>query len=351
MWLLKNITPFAAENSWVRDEDGSEVLLVAVKATVLVGEDGKLAFDEEQEEVSYVPVFRGEPESSSLLYESDLVHKKVRTDVLVEGRAHAPGGKPATRVDVRLKLGKIDKTLRVHGDRVVEDSPFGVATSRPEPFLEMPITYERSFGGTDVKDRDPKRHAWEPRNPVGVGFATKKEHVLGSPAPNVEDPEQPYESWDRGMPVGFGPVARHWSPRVGYAGTYDQEWEETRSPLLPKDFDARYYQCAPEDQQAGEFLKGGEQVELFNMTPEGYLAFRLPRVSLRMTSRFYDGSSEEHRPELHTVILQPDRRRFQLVWHSGLPCHHKVNKLRETTVSVKRRIPKRAAGPAAGATA
>jgi hypothetical protein len=38
------------------------------------------------------------------------------------------------------------------------------------------------------------------------------------------------------------------------------------------------------------------------------------------------------------VVLQPGARRFQLVWHSALPCHRKVNKLAVTRVAVKRRI-------------
>jgi hypothetical protein len=86
------------------------------------------------------------------------------------------------------------------------------------------------------------------------------------------------------------------------------------------------------------FLKGGEIVELYNLTPDGYLSFHLPRVTLGMTTRFYDGTSAEHRADLHTLIVAPDERRFQMVWHSQLPCHHKVNKLKVTEVILKRRI-------------
>jgi hypothetical protein len=340
MWLLKNTTPFAADNSWIRDIDGSEVLLVVIKATARVQEDGRIALEAEQREVCDIPKFRGEPECSSLLYESDFVLRKIRTDVLVEGRAFAPSAKAVSQVDVRIKIANIDKTLRVHGDRVIENSAFGIKLSHPKPFFELPIFYEKSYGGTDLKDDDPRRHDWEPRNPVGVGFATSKKHILDSPAPNVEYPKHPYVSWKRGVPAGFGPIARHWAPRVGYAGTYDADWEENQSPLLPLDFDKRFYQCAPDDQQANGFLQGGEVVEMFNLSPEGHLSFRLPSVSFRLTSRFYDGSSEEHRADLHTVVLHPDKRRFELIWHSGLPCHHKVNKLRETTISIKRRVAK-----------
>ena len=64
------------------------------------------------------------------------------------------------------------------------------------------------------------------------------------------------------MPAGFGPIARHWEPRVRWAGTYDKRWQRTRKPLLPDDFDDRFHQCAPEDQQVDGGLIGGELVEL-----------------------------------------------------------------------------------------
>ena len=345
MWILKNLTPFAAERTWVRDFDGAEVWLVAVKGSFLIQPDGTQILDTEQTEVSRVPEFAGEPGLSSLLCDSDLVHTKSRTDVLLHGHAYSPEGSPTTSVDVRLKLADVDKTLRVVGDRVIERGliGMGVQLSSPQPFTRMPITYEQSFGGTDQKDEHPKRHGWEPRNPVGVGFGMYQDHVIGTPAPNIEHLKSSYADWRHGEPAGFGPIARHWAPRVGLAGTYDEAWEKTRSPLLPSDFDELFYQCAPQDQQVPGFLKGGENVELNNLTPEGFLSFKLPRVTLGLTTRFYDGTEAAHRADLHTVVIQPDERRFQMVWHSKLACHQKVNKLEVTEIVLKRRI--RTAGP------
>lgn len=338
MWLLTNSTPFAAERTWVRDKDGAEVWLVAVRGSFLIQADGKLVLDTEQTEVSRIPKFSGKAGLSSLIDECDLVHTKVRTDVLVYGSAYSLGGRPATSVNVRLKLANIDKTLRLQGDRRWQRGILGDGLSSPEPFKQIPIVYERAFGGTDQKARDPKEHQWEPRNPVGTGFATRKEHLIDELAPNVEDPRSPYQDWRQGRPAGFGPIARHWSPRVELAGTYDEDWENTRKPLLPSNFEERFYQCAPEDQQVNGFLKGGEVVELHNMTPDGFLTFRLPKVTLALTTHFYDGTSTQHRAVVHTLNLYPDKRSFQIVWHSQLPCHHKVNKLKVTGITLKKRI-------------
>ena len=139
--------------------------------------------------------------------------------------------------------------------------------------------------------------------------------------------------------AGFGVVASHRQPRVGFAGTYDDRWMRTRQPLLAEDMDERWYQSAPADQQAPAFLRGGEPVVLHNLSPQGRMQFVLPKVYLGFETRFYDGSRQLHtRRALHTVILEPDHAegpRVSLVWHSALPCHFKVQKLERTVITLK----------------
>lgn len=339
MWALNNQTPFAAERGWVRDKDGAEVWLVAVKGTFLINPDGSMQLSEDQEEACLAPKFRGVPGESSLLYESDLVHKKSSTDVILQGSAYAPGGEPVTEVDVTLKVATISKTLRVIGDRVWRDSLLGMKMSKPQPFTQMPLSYERAFGGMDKVSDNPKHHGWDLKNPVGVGFAKHAVHLIEKPAHNIEYPKPPIrylKSYPD--PAGFGPIAGHWSPRVKFAGTYGEKWEKERQPLLPEDFDERFHQCAPQDQQVPGFLKGGELVELYNLTPNGFLSFRLPRVTLAFETDFGNKGTEEHRAALHTVIIEPDVPRVMMVWHTHLPCHHKVQKLLRTTINMKKRI-------------
>jgi hypothetical protein len=106
--------------------------------------------------------------------------------------------------------------------------------------------------------------------------------------------------------------------------------------LPPSDFDDRFFQYAPDDQQAPAFLRGGEAVLLRGLAPQHELRTVLPRLFLRLETRFYTGERVVHEPPaLHAVILEPDFPRLSLVWHSALPCHFKVHKLDTTTIRVK----------------
>lgn len=339
MWVLNNTTPMAAERAWVRDKDGAEVWLVAVKGTFDILPDGSTVLSEEQEDVAIAPEFTGDPQCSSLRFDTDLPHRKAATDVLVQGHVYAPNGKSATRVSAGIKVGPINKILHVSGDRTWELSAGNVSASDPVPFNKIRISYERAYGGLDVTSDDPMKHDWDKRNPAGCGFALRDRRLLGQPVPNFEDPKLLIRrAPKKSVPVGFGPIAGHWSPRVELTGTYDDQWERTRQPLLAEDFDERYYQCAPVDQQVPGYLKGGEDVILVNLSAGGRIRFKLPRLSVGFTTQFDDGTSEQHRGDLHTVILMPDVPKVSMVWHSHLECHHKVLKLNNTQIRTKERL-------------
>jgi hypothetical protein len=242
-------------------------------------------------------------------------------------------------VDVTLRAAGLTKTIRVVGDRVWKPGVLGLAMTEPEPFVQMPITYERAFGGADRMSDNPRKHDWDRRNPVGTGFAVDLEHLIGQKLPNIEDPSNLIGSWrSRPRPPGFGPIARYWLPRAELAGTYDDKWEKTRFPLLPDDFDERFYLSAPADQQSPNYLKGGETVELLNLTPAGLLRFELPREVFGFRTYFLDGEPVHHRAKLHAVILEPDLARVLMVWQTALACHPKVLKLQKTTIVRKKRL-------------
>jgi hypothetical protein len=332
MWQVDNRTPFAAERAWIRDRNGAEVWLVALKCTFDINPDGTTTISAEQPPVLRVPEYHGEPGRSSIKYEADLVLTKPTSDVLVVGHAHAPAGRPVTQLEAGFRIGPLQKSLRISGDRFWGS----VGPSAPESFVSMPLVYERAFGGVDLKSAHPERD-WEWRNPVGTGFAVARDNLTGTALPNIEYPNDMVNGWkDRPRPAGFGAIAAHWQPRVAFAGTYGDTWMAERQPLLPDDFDDRFFQCAPQDQQSPGFLRGGEPVTLHHLSPFGELRFTLPKVFVGFETRFYGGGREIHQNRrLHSVILEPDFPRVSLVWHSALPCHVKVQRLDRTVLTLK----------------
>jgi hypothetical protein len=332
MWTLFNRTPYAADRTWVQDPDGTKRWVVVVKATFDIHPNGRLVLADEQLPPLLVPEYHGIDGASSLRYEADLIPPKPGTDVVVNGHAHAPAGRPTTRVPVALGVGTRRKILEVTGDRVYQRSLVGTVTpSSPAPFLRLPLVYERAYGGHDTRSPEPAAQRMFACNPVGRGHTAHRATLVGQPVANIEHPGAPPGS---GV-AGFGAICSYWSPRREFAGTYDARWIATRKPLLPADFDPRFHMCAPLDQQHVPHLRGGIPIELVSLTPAGVLRFELPKVWLALRTRIAMRRGEhrqEHRAKFHTVVIEPDHPRVLMVWHTSLPCHHEADYLEDTTL-------------------
>lgn len=332
MWALENLTPFFAERSWVRDKNGAEIWVVAIKASFDFTATGQVILAKQQQPITMAAEYTDET-NTVLCYDTDLPECKIATDVLVNGVAYAPDGHPAKQWMVNLRVGPINKSLLISGDRVWQKGLLTPVLSEPKPIISLPLGYQYAFGGSD-----PSGSKYT-HNPIGRGYAQETSAFIDLPAPNIEYLSSPICHWqDQPLPAGFSAIPGHRQPRAGFAGTYDQAWEQQRHPLLPEDFDPRFFQCAPLDQQVPGFLKGGEQVELTHLTPIRKISLYLPKASFHLVTRFSDGHKQVHRAHLHTVIIEPDEHRVIMVWHSHLRCHHRVNLLKSTRIRLKKRI-------------
>lgn len=321
MWQIENHTPFGAQCAFARDRNGAETWLVAVKASYLINTDGSLSIGEPADPL-LSPEYFGEPAGSSLKYDSDLQLFKPGTDIILHGHAYPPNDRPVSEMLVSLKAGLLEKTLLVKGDRFFDKN-----MSSPVPFSRMPLTYENTFGGVDdsiMYDGFP--HTF-PENPLGTGFALKKENQRGKKAPNIE-----YVENRPNTPACFAPLPVDWMPRAKYGGTYDEKWMGGKAPLLPDDLDDRFFHCAPWDQQVPGYLKGGEPVEMHGMSPHGPLQFKLPALDL-MFKTVLGRKVKEHKARLHTVILEPDTLGFSMVWHTAINCHNQDHMLEKTIIT------------------
>ena len=294
----------------------------------------------------------GDPETSTVQYETDLAPYKIATDVVVIATAHAPGGRPVTQMEVMVDVAGHRKVIRVMGDRRCLYRERSVpAFTDPVPFTEMEIRYERAYGGQDLRS-NPDLPFYYPRNQMGKGIAVKniREVIDGLALPNLEDPQDiltpervvlgERDRWNRQpLPQGFGWYQRTWYPRCSFVGSVpgdvdlDEPMREELLGLVPKgqialarqfklpSFDVRFNNGASPGLIL-PFLTGGEPIKLLNLTPEGQLGFFLPKETPRIMLDIGFGENEL-KPVLHTVCVRLAERQVDLLWrgaheHPGL---------------------------------
>ena len=316
----ENLTPFTFEPLFLADEQLRPLLVPVVKATFELSPLGKLTLADEQAPLEVSGKKWDDSDESSDRYEPEGAFFKPATDVVLVGHAHAQE-RGAREALVALKVGPVQKGVRVVGDRAWVKSMGSIAMTKPAPFERIPLRYERAFGGWDRSLPEEARHSFEPRNPVGTGFRSSGSRFEeGLRLPNLEDPSQPLKAWgDRPLPACFGFLAPHWQPRAAFAGTYDAAWEKSRKPMLPRDFDRRFLNAASPGLVAPGYLQGNEPVVIANATPEGRLAFSLPGLAPpRVQVWRKRGSDEVLELHLDTVIIDTDELRLFLIWRGLL---------------------------------
>lgn len=327
---LHNTTPFAATTVLLFDEAGVDTLYIMVKATFQIG--NALTLADEQPPPSATDVYWGEPGRSSVKYATDTHLGKPATDIVMLGHACAPEKKSVIQLDVSLTVGKINKTVRVLGDRQWQDGRI----TAPAPFTTMALVYEKAYGGEHLIDGEID--VAETRNPIGKGFAGARtmNEMNGMPLPNLEDPRRLICDFrNQPPPACFGFIAPHWQPRASFAGTYDDVWATTRAPFAPTDFDKRFFSMAHPDLIYPGFLEGGEPVVITNMHPSGPIQFNLPQVNL-VVRIGVDGYTESPPFHLETVILEPNRLQASLVWRAAFPCDKRAMNIHRVTLTRSR---------------
>jgi hypothetical protein len=335
---LVNSTRMAAGYTMGIEPSGRELLIVVVKGTfALPTEQGAtLKLHEEQTPLVMSDVFHGEPGLSAPKYEVDFAPRKHRCEVVLNGSAYAPGDKPIERVTVGVRIGGWSKSFAVVGDRYWY-SAGGVRATAPKPFTSMPVSYDRAFGGVDLRHEDPAQHAAFMPNPSGRGFHRHliPEWLHASPLPNTEELKQPISRPDEiYRPMAFGPIGRHWEPRYKYAGTYDDKWLEEVFPFLPADFDEQYYQSAPLDQQLPKPL-GEQSVTLLNLTADGRRDFVLPQFEAPIHVIPKQGKREDYSAPLDTIVIEPDLQRVTMSWRIARPLKKNMFELAQVLIGRK----------------
>ena len=190
---------------------------------------------------------------SLLKRDMDIYAWKNKTDIVVQGtvRSDSPRKNIPVSLSCRGKDVEFSFDIIVMGDRWVEKGKAGFEFSDPELFTEMPVRYDKAYGGTDEiaerknteadvlelyrevladEDREYSNYSY-PRNPAGKGFIVDPVGLNGLELPNLEldkpriKPEnivRPLREWGtQPYPACFDWFQHGWFPRSSYLGDLD----------------------------------------------------------------------------------------------------------------------------------
>jgi hypothetical protein len=200
----------------------------------------------------------------------------------------------------------------------------------PESFTTMPLHYGHAFGGVrEYARRGQSVSEALLSNPVGIGWGGQHtwHKQIDQPVPNLEYPKAPIHRPDgKYQPAALSAVGGHWQPRNQYVGTYDETWRHELAPFLPEDFDERFYQCAPQDQQI-DYPQGGEEVRLNHLLAHyPVLSFRLPALSgMKVRILRQDYSTETLEAHADTLYFETEQKRFSVIWRASTPIRRRFH--------------------------
>lgn len=277
-----------------------------------------------------------EPTPLGVLPRDIVARTERKLEVMVLGMARARGGAPTSRARVGLRIGALERSLNVYGDRtwVGQDR-----ASDPLPFESMPLTYDRAFGGTaEVElDADTKLQVSSPLNRHGRGFDAEKLARLmveawGAPEgyprlsyrrllPNLEGPACPVLSAnDEPEPYCWAPIPRD----IGFASNHRRVQAAANGSGVAGitralkegqlSLEDRYYRAHPD--LILDALPPGARVRLSGMSTDGDFDFELPQ--LRVFADYVLGTRSGARELVPQVlVLLPEQRRLYMVYRTG----------------------------------
>lgn len=288
---------------------------------------------------------------------SDYWPFKSVSDIALRARAFAPGGRPARRHRVQVRVGQASKRLEVFGDRTIEWTRTGrPRLGEPSEFLEMDLHYTRAYGGVD--DRvpvPPPRSFWDllrlrgdhpgvyPRNQSGKGYLVVDSPIDGVELPNLEDPDhlltadnlivkdpalwyrQPlpwFLDWHYPamFPRGYYIGAKPWFPvpdsellEEVRRGFVPEMWRDiagdigTGKPIPPV-----YYQEASLGMTFSD-LREGTPIEVVGMHPERErMTFAIPRFPKMEIE--VEGDRQQVEAKILHVVITPHEEKVEITW-------------------------------------
>ena len=276
---------------------------LCVSTMALIALDQNNALLSEQEFWSFINPLLGDTPV-------DIAVPKIGGEYLLTGNAMAPGGKPIDALQVKAKLGSLEKTINVFGRRIwIKNKP-----SKPESFTQISLDWSNAYGGAAFLE-----------NSQGIGHEAKQTtagllHLL----PHLEHPKYPSSrSGSKVPPISFDALKPTSAARQQFDGSYTKDWLEQQFPSPPVDLNWRYFCCASQDQWQPEPFIGNEAFELIHMhADQPKISGTLPGIRAVVALQRTDRSSNTLQlldSKLSTVWFFPNQLRTVLIWHAITP--------------------------------
>lgn len=229
---------------------------------------------------------------------------------LLSGNAYTTHQQDKTVCAVQVRVGGMQKSLTVFGDRYW----LGKRITEPQSFEQMPLDWAHAYGGPG-----------EASNPLGIGSHDERVNgVATRRLPNVESPASRMSARGQAIePAGFGAIPLDWPQRLRLVGRdYGQTWLEQDYPGFARDMDWRYFNAAPPDQHWEGLTEVPAQApyELWNLHPtKAVLRGQLPDWRARCFASWNEdaGELQEAALRLTTVWFFPHAERAILIWHGA----------------------------------
>ena len=351
-----------------------------------IGNDGELIPLAEQPPLNFAERTYGDPMTSALVRESDLAPEKPYVDLIVNAHAYAQNDIPARRFEAGLAIRAPSTKEGVSGPLIrhsilvatgprqwrrrslpgrmtrrllslltlglISHNPWSLTS--PKAVRSVPIRYDYAYGGTMQFDEASTPDGNEPLqclhadNPFGRGYVStpanlkrltgnssarakkllkrwRKTHRVFD-APQIEWPKHPLPS-DPTQPyplAGWGTVSKHAKLRLKYTGTFDQRWREERHPLLPEDFNTRYWNGAHPTLQF-ETLPSDAHIELHRVIPASRRSDQILRIKLpglRFIAKYQDHTMTDTAVSpmrMDTVHIDVENNTLTLLYRNNLP--------------------------------
>jgi hypothetical protein len=260
---IANETPLEVMAVPGYDRVGRESITIVAKGTFALegGREPEPVDPAERLPIALSDEHWGEPGTSAVKYESELAPEKPTADLVLLGHGYDPRGRATKKASVSFRVGRFGAEATVSSAEALDAIPLH--------FLERPT------GGV------PWLRAARPK-------------------------------------AGFGFFPKQCEPRVRYAGTYDETWQDERAPFLPEDFDPRFFQVAFPELVCDSYLRGGERIEIRGATPGRPIEAVVPRWAIEIDA-YLERAERTLTANLDTLVALPDERKLALIWRAFVP--------------------------------